>query len=133
MSKSSSDQNSKILLTTPATQIQQIIKRALTDSISDVYPSPDRPAVTNLINILSAFEQRPIDEITLSIRGLSMKQFKERVAESIIVGLRDIQQRYENVKDNSAWLEKVRQEGNTSARQVAGRRIQEIKKAIGLL
>ena len=62
-----------------------------------------------------------------------MKRFKERLAESIVMGLNGIQERYGEVKGDQGWLETVRREGNGRAREVASRRISEVKRAVGLL
>ena len=133
MSKSDGEKYSKILLTTPPDQIRTIISRALTDSLPGVYASPDRPAVTNLLSILSAFENKSIAEIEKEVRDLNMRAFKERIAESIITALAVIQSRYNQVKEDKSWLERVRKEGNAKARQVASQRITEIKRVVGLL
>ena len=62
-----------------------------------------------------------------------MRAFKERIAESIITALSGIQSRYNQVKEDKSWLEKVRKEGNERARQIASQRITEIKRVVGLL
>jgi tryptophanyl-tRNA synthetase len=133
MSKSSPDKSSKILLTTSPPTIQKIISKALTDSIPEIYYSPSRPAVSNLISILAAFESRSINDLAPELRKMTMKEFKERVIQSIILGLEGIQRRYNDVYGDRKWLERVRQEGNSRAREVAGKRILEIKKVVGLL
>jgi len=133
MSKSSLDKSSKILLTTPPATIRTIISRALTDSLPGVYSSPDRPGVTNLLNILAAFEGRTTQELESEVREWNMRRFKERVAQSVVDGLKDIQRRYEEVRGDRGWLERVRREGNERAREVASQRISQIKRIVGLL
>jgi len=133
MSKSSLDKSSKILLTTPPTTIRTIISRALTDSLPGVYSSPDRPGVTNLLNILAAFEGRTTQDLESEVREWNMRRFKERVAQSVVDGLKDIQRRYEEVSGDRGWLERVRTEGNERAREVASQRISQIKRIVGLL
>lgn len=133
MSKSDGEKHSKILLTTPPDQIRTIISRALTDSLPGVYASADRPGVTNLLSILAAFENKSIAEIENEVRDLNMRAFKERIAESIITALSEIQSRYNQVNRDKSWLERVRKEGNERARQISSKRITEIKRVVGLL
>ena len=133
MSKSDSEKYSKILVTTTPDEIRTIISRALTDSMPGVYASPERPGITNLLNILAAFEDTAVAELEEEVRSLTMREFKERVAESIISGLSEIQSRYNQVKGDISWLEKARTEGRERARHVANQRMIEIKKAVGLL
>lgn len=133
MSKSDPDNNSKILLTTPPNKLRSIILRAITDSSPGVYASPDRPGVTNLLQILAALENKTITQMEIEVHNMSMREFKERIAESMINALSGIQERYEEVRGNTAWLEKVRKDGNERARDIASRRIMEIKKVVGLI
>ena len=133
MSKSNTDNNSKILLTTDPTQIRKIIARALTDDIPEIYASPTRPGVTNLLIILSALQGTTMGETEINVKGLKMAEFKDRVTSAIVNELTPIQKRYEEVKGNRSWLEGVRNEGNERARKVASQRIREIKTMVGLV
>ena len=133
MSKSDLEKHSKILLTTPPDQIRATISRALTDSISGIYSSPDRPGVTNLLQILAALENKSVSGIEHEVRDLDMRKFKERIAESTISALSEIQSRYEQGRRDKSWLEKARKDGNERARHVASHRITQIKKVVGLI
>jgi tryptophanyl-tRNA synthetase len=133
MSKSDTDKYSKILLTTPPDQIRAIVSRALTDSISGIYSSPDRPGVTNLLQILAGLENKIIAEIEEQVQKLTMREFKERIAETIVNELSTIQSRYQEVRGDKSWLEVVRKDGNERARYIANQRITEIKTVMGLL
>ena len=89
--------------------------------------------MTNLLNILAAFEGRTIQELESEVREWNMRRFKERVAQSVVDGLKDIQRRYEEVSGDRGWLERARREGNERAREVASQRISQIKRIVGLL
>lgn len=132
MSKSIINKYSNIYLTTPAAEIQSLIGRALTDSINEIYPDERRPGITNLFTILSAMENRPIDELANEIRGYTAKLFKQRVAESVIKGLSEVQRRYDEVRCDSEWIRKVREHGNERAQKLARERMEKIRAAIGL-
>jgi tryptophanyl-tRNA synthetase len=84
MSKSNSTKFSNIYLTTPPAEIQILINRAVTDSIYDIYPNESRPGITNLFTILSAMENRPLNELVEEVKCYTPKIFKQRVAESVI-------------------------------------------------
>ena len=133
MSKSDVGKYSKILLTTPPDEIRLIISRAVTDSIPGVYASPERLGVTNLLHILAAFENTTVPKLENRVRNLTMREFKEIVAERIVTALLPIQSRYQDVRQDRTWLEDVKKRGNEKARQVANQRITEIKEVIGLL
>jgi tryptophanyl-tRNA synthetase len=131
MSKSNSTKFSNIYLTTPPTEIQTLINRAVTDSIYDIYPDDSRPGITNLFSILSAMEKRPLNELVEEVRGYTPKMFKERVAESVIKGLSDVQRRYDEVKGDPEWIQSMRKQGNERAQKIARERMGKIREIIG--
>ncbi|HKG26947.1 MAG TPA: tryptophan--tRNA ligase, partial [Thermomicrobiales bacterium] len=63
MSKSAGSAASYIALTDDAGTITRKIKRAVTDSGSEVVAGPDKPALTNLLTIYSLFSGDPIPAI----------------------------------------------------------------------
>jgi tryptophanyl-tRNA synthetase len=130
MSKSANEKT--IFLTTPPSEIETLISRALTDSLPGITASPDRPGFTNLLNISAAFENISVEELERKVSGWRVKEFKEYVAHTIIKGLEPIQKRYAEVKGDTAWLEKVRRHGNQRARRVAVERMEMIKSLVGL-
>jgi tryptophanyl-tRNA synthetase len=107
MSKSDIASQSKILLTSSPHEIRHCISRALTDSIHGIYADPQRPGITNLLQILAAFQNTTIPELETQVRDMKMSHFKTLVAESIINGLSPIQARYEEVRQDPSWLEKL--------------------------
>jgi tryptophanyl-tRNA synthetase len=131
MSKSIGNKYSNIYLTTPPSEIRVNIGRALTDSIDKIYSHESRPGITNLLTILSAMENRPINELEREVCDYSPKKFKQRVADSLIMGLSEVQRRYDEVKGDSAWLNRVRESGNKRAQKIARERMAEIREVVG--
>jgi len=64
--------------------------------------------------------------------GGTAAALKERTAAAVIRGLEPVRQRYEQVRGDVQWLERVRREGNGRAREVARERIKKIKEIVGL-
>ena len=62
MSKSAGSAGSYIALTDTDSEITKKIKRAVTDSGSEVKAAPDKPALTNLLD-LSLLSNEPVAEI----------------------------------------------------------------------
>ena len=106
---------------------------AVTDSEDGIFASETRPAITNLLYILAGFEGKSVAEVEGQVKHLSKKDFKERVAESIVSKLRGIQLRYSGIINNKNWLTVMRMEGNSRARELASKRMKEIKKVCGLV
>jgi tryptophanyl-tRNA synthetase len=76
-------------------------------------------------------ENRPLNELAEEVRGYTPKMFKERVAESVIKGLSDVQRRYNEVKGDSELIRTVRKQGNERAQTTARERIGMIREVIG--
>ena len=132
MSKSIGNKYSNIYLTTPPSEIQALIARALTDSIDEIYPHESRPGITNLFTILSAMENQAIDKLIGEVRGYTPKLFKQRVADSLIKGLSEVQKRYDVVRGDSEWIRRVRKRGNERAQKIARERMEKIREVVGL-
>jgi tryptophanyl-tRNA synthetase len=93
MSKSDKSAGSFIALTDPPSEITKKIKRAVTDSGSDVRTGPDKPALTNLLSIYSLFSGVPVAEVESRYEGKGYGAFKGDLAEVVVEALRPIQSR----------------------------------------
>jgi tryptophanyl-tRNA synthetase len=135
MSKSHEDPRSRILLTDSDDSIKDKIKRALTDSIDGISYDPEtRPGVSNLIMLLQHVNSSAISpvEIALSLDGMSMREFKNYVADAIIATIRPIRERYFEIMGKEEWLDDVAANGAQRARENGCRTRDEVFKAIGL-
>ena len=76
MSKSAGSAGSYVALTDTDSEITKKIKRAVTDSGSEVKAAPDKPALTNLLGIYSLLSNEPIAEIEDRYAGKGYGAFK---------------------------------------------------------
>src|SRR5215203_7403210 len=81
MSKSDANPNAAIALTDDADTIRRKIRRAVTDSGSEVLAAPDKPALTNLLTIYSLLSEEPISAIEARYSGQGYGVFKSDLAE----------------------------------------------------
>lgn len=134
MSKSHTDDRSRILLTDSASEIQKKVKVALTDSEPKItYDPVHRPGVSNLIEILSHFEDISCQEIASEFETASLRALKEHVGSRIAHHLAEIRERYISiVDDKTGYLDSVAQEGGKAAQANANLTMQEVRKAMGL-
>ncbi len=135
MSKSDEDTSGNLLLSDSPNSLRHKIKRAITDSGSDVSARPDKPAISNLLQIFSAVSGRPIAKIAESYtdRTPGYGEFKEELAEVLINHIEPIQERYHALIADSAKLNAIIEEGNFRANQIAIRKLVQVKTSIGLL
>ena len=78
MSKSDANPNAAIALTDDADTIRRKIRRAVTDSGSEVLAAPDKPALTNLLTIYSLLSGEPIPAIESPLRRKGVWRLQER-------------------------------------------------------
>jgi len=91
MSKSDKSTGSYIALTDTPAEITRKIKRAVTDSGSEVRTGPDKPALTNLLSIYSLFSGVPVPELESRYEGKGYGAFKGDLAEVVVEALLPIQ------------------------------------------
>jgi len=135
MSKSSEDRLSMIYVTDSPESIREKIKKAKTDSISDTfYFDPvERPGVSNLLEIVSGFQQKTMKEVEKDVSQLhDYRSLKEYVSDVIIESLAPIRSNYTKYTNDKSYLESVIQQGYESSQEIAHKNLTDIKKIIGL-
>ncbi|KAJ6264801.1 Tryptophan--tRNA ligase [Drechslerella dactyloides] len=117
MSKSGAP-NSQINLDHSETEIRKRIRTALTDSIAGITYDPEgRPSVSNLVEILGRMTHRSdFNAVAEECAGLGMKEFKDRVADSVVGGLKNIGEEYHRImREGDGYLDSLSQEGAEKA------------------
>ncbi|HEY7795766.1 MAG TPA: tryptophan--tRNA ligase [Gaiellaceae bacterium] len=106
------------LLDTPDV-IRKKFKSAVTDSGSEVRRAPDKPGVTNLIDILSSLTGDTADAIEAQYDGAGYGQFKNDVAEAAVEAIVPIQERYAELRSDPAELQRLLARGAEKARKAS--------------
>jgi tryptophanyl-tRNA synthetase len=132
MSKSAGSAASYIALTDDADTITRKIKRAVTDSGSDVTAGPDKPALTNLLTIYSLFSGEPIPVLEERFAGRGYGAFKLALAELLVEALRPIQARLAELEAHPEVAVGVLAEGAVRARVHAERTMKLVRDRMGL-
>ncbi len=132
MSKSASSEMNFISFMDTPDQIRKKIKRAVTDSGSEVqYDEENKAAVSNLLNIYSAMSSKTVEEIVNQYQGKRYGDFKGDLAEVVVSAMAPIQEKMEFFRKD-VNLEAVLKEGADKARALAQPKMMEVKKRIGL-
>lgn len=132
MSKSDEDQLGCLNLIDSPDVIREKIKKAVTDSGKEIIYRQDKPAISNLLTIYSLFSDQSIKKLEEKYQNKGYAEFKKDLAEVIIKGLAPFQKKYNQIKNNPDYVEKVIKEGAKKARQLAEPMMKEIRKKIGL-
>jgi tryptophanyl-tRNA synthetase len=132
MSKSDANPNSAIALTDDVDTIRRKIRRAVTDSGSEVVASPDKPALTNLLTIYSLLSDEPISDLEERYAGQGYGAFKTDLAEVVVTSIAPIQARLAELNDNPEAARRVLTEGAERARVRAVAKMTEVRDRMGL-
>ena len=132
MSKSSTDQKSKINLADTPAQAYKKIMAATTDSLGVInFDWQRQPGVTNLLQLLAILTNRPQAEVNAEWVGQTQYgPLKRAVAEAVAAFLTDFQARLAGISDETllATLERSERAMN----EVANTTLLRVQKAVGL-
>ena len=135
MSKSDKDPGGCIYIMESPDDIMRSFKRAVTDSETGhcVYASPDKPGVTNLMQIYSVCTGKTMDEIEAEFDGKGYGVFKPAVGEAVVETLRPIREEAERLMKDKAYLEDILRDGAERASHTANRTLRKVYKKIGFV
>lgn len=132
MSKSSTDQKSKINLADTPAQARKKIMAATTDSLGVInFDWQRQPGITNLLQLLAILTNRPQAEVNAEWVGQTQYgPLKRAVAEAVATFLTDFQTRLADISDETllATLERSERAMN----EVASITLLRVQKAVGL-
>ncbi|ONI40239.1 tryptophan--tRNA ligase [Candidatus Epulonipiscium fishelsonii] len=132
MSKSDSDVNATISLMDDPDTIVRKFKRSVTDSFAKVtFDEQNQPGISNLINIYSAVTGDSIETIEREFEGKGYGDFKLKVAEVVIEELRPIQQKFEELSKDSAYIDNIIKENAKRANYLAMKTLRKVQKKVG--
>ena len=121
-----------LVLDDPAT-IEKKIKRAVTDSGSDIVRAPDKPGVTNLIDILAVARgvaPQAVEQEMRSARGYG--DLKAATAQAVIEMLAPLRDGYAELRGDEQRLEAILAAGAEKARAMARETLGDVRDAMGV-
>ena len=119
MSKSAPTPAGYIALLDEPDVIRRKIRRAKTDSGSEVTASTEKPAITNLLSIYAGLTGASVPEIEEQYRGRGYGDFKKDLGEVVVESLAPIRERTLELLDNPRELDGILEAGAEKARQAA--------------
>jgi tryptophanyl-tRNA synthetase len=108
------------------------IKSAVTDSGSEVRMAPEKPGISNLIELAAVI--RDVDHATIEreFDGQQYGSFKQAVAEAVVDYLRPVRERYEELRPDEPALEKRLAHGAERARALASETLRDVRHVMGV-
>jgi tryptophanyl-tRNA synthetase len=116
MSTTGGSEQGTVYLLDSADEVRRKFKVAVTDSGREVLHAPDKPGISNLIEIMTVSTGESIDGIQGRYDGQGYGAFKSEAAESVIALLEPIQQRFHEVRDDPGELQRLLALGAEKAR-----------------
>ena len=133
MSKSDENTAGFITMLDTPDQIMKKFKRAVTDSEACVRYAEGKDGINNLRGIYSCITGKSYEEIEKEFEGRGYGDFKTAVGEAVVAELEPIQQRYNELIRDKAYLEKCYSEAAPRAEAIARRTLQKVMKKVGYL
>ncbi len=132
MSKSDPEETYIAILDKPDI-IRRKMRRAITDSDNSVVFDPEnKPGVSNLMSIMSALTGMSMEQIAADYSGKGYGAFKDAVADSVIATLEPIQNEYDRIINDKAYLQEVMQDGADRASALAHKTMLKVRKKLGI-
>jgi tryptophanyl-tRNA synthetase len=133
MSKSAESESGVVFLTDTPKQIEKKIKKATTDSGSEIIFDDSKPGIKNLLSIQSAINGTSIDDLVKSYEGKMYGHLKVDTAEIVVNELRPIQERTAELLDDKTELAKILAKGAEKAAEHAEKTLSRVYDRVGFL
>jgi tryptophanyl-tRNA synthetase len=126
-----SEQGTVHVLDEPAA-VAKKVRSAVTDSGTEVRRAPDKPGVSNLIEILAAVRGASMEDVEAEFDGAGYGPFKQAVADAVVEYLAPVRERYQELRGDEPALERILAEGADKAREIAAGTLAEVRSAMGV-
>lgn len=123
-----------VFLLDDAKTIEKKIKTAVTDSDVEIRFDPvNKPGVSNLLSILSAFSGSSIDSLVAGFAGQGYGALKKDTADAVLSFAQPFRQRTEEILGDVAELDRLMAVGAHKAREVAAKTLADVYQRVGFV
>ena len=131
MSKSDENPMAYVSILDPKDVIVKKFKRAVTDSGAEVCRGEDKPGINNLITIYSAFTGKTPEEVEKEFAGKGYGDFKLAVGETVADTLSPVQDKFNALMADKAYLEGLMKTGREQAYHRASKTLSKVYRKVG--
>jgi tryptophanyl-tRNA synthetase len=132
MSTSSESDKGRIYVDEERDSIVKKFKSAQTDSGSDIVRAPDKPGITNLIEILATVRGRTPEEVERDFAGSGYGAFKVAVGEEVANWLAPVRAAFLELRDDTDRIEDILEAGAEKARAIASGVVADVREVMGV-
>ncbi len=133
MSTTQGTEQGTVLVLDKPDVIRRKVRRAVTDSGTEIVRATDKPGVTNLIEILAAVREVTPEQVEADLadaRGYG--ELKGAVAEAVVEVLAPLRDRYRELRGDPEALEATLAAGAERARAMAGATLADVRERMGV-
>lgn len=131
MSKSDPDVNGFVSILDGPDVIARKFRRAITDSDNEIRFDEAKPGISNLLSIYSAITGKTIEESERDFDGKGYGDFKMGVAEVVIDELRPLQERYNQLTKDKAYIDSIIKKNAQTANYLATKTLRKVQRKVG--
>jgi tryptophanyl-tRNA synthetase len=132
MSTTSASEQGTVYVLDEPDAIRRKFRRAVTDSGAEVVRGPDKPGVTNLIEILAVVRGDTPEAVERDFAGLRYGDLKTAVGDEVADWLAPVRAAYGELRGDDAKLEAILAAGAERARAIAASTVADVREAMGV-
>lgn len=136
MSKSDTNPGNFIGLLEEPKKISKKIKRAMTDSDEEAniyFNIEEKPGVSNLLSLLSCCTGETVEQLVPQYEDKMYGHLKGDVANAVVTLLEPIQKRYQQIRNDQAYLDSVMKAGAEKASARASKILAKVYDGVGFI
>jgi tryptophanyl-tRNA synthetase len=126
-----SEQGTVYVLDEPDVIVKKF-KRAVTDSGTDIVRAPEKPGISNLVEILAVARATTPEDVEREFADARYGDFKVAVAEAVTDWLAPVRERYQELRGDEAALEAMLAMGADKARAIASETLADVRDVMGV-
>jgi tryptophanyl-tRNA synthetase len=116
MSTTGGTEQGTVYMLDPPNAIRRKLKTAVTDSGREIVHAPEKPGVSNLIEVMTVATGESIADVQARFDGQGYGAFKDAVAEAVIELLEPVQARFRELRQDPGELQRILALGAEKAR-----------------
>lgn len=133
MSKSDENPNAVVRILDDKDTIIRKFRRAVTDSDNIISITEGGDGIKNLMSIYSCFTGKDFPEIEQQFKGVGYGEFKTAVGEACADTLIPVQEKFNEILADKAYLENVMKKGAEEASYYARKTLSKVKRKVGFV
>jgi tryptophanyl-tRNA synthetase len=112
--------------------IRRKFKRAVADSGREIVRAPDKPGISNMIEIMAVARGIAPEEVEREFAGSGYGDFKAAVGDAVVDWLTPVRERYAELRAADDRLEQTLEAGADKARAISAPIVAEVREVMGV-